>query len=227
MNAALKLVVFDMDGTLIDSQEFIIAAMQRGFEAAGHAPPADAAILAIVGLSLPEAVRKLSPDLEEAEVHRIADLYKHSFVQLRAERGGEGAARMYEGARSALDQLHGKPEVLLGVATGKARRGLDHALDTHDLGKYFLTAQTADDHPSKPHPSMLHKAIRDTGAEAAHAVMIGDTTYDIEMGRAAGYRTIGVSWGYHASDSLRDSGADHIITHFDQLDETLRKLWSV
>ena len=113
----------------------------------------------------------------------------------------------------------------MGVATGKARRGLDHATEAHDLEPFFVTRQTADHHPSKPHPSMLHAALAETGAEAAHAVMIGDTSYDIEMGRAAGFRTIGVDWGYHDTSALERAGADIVVQDFKGLDMALNDFW--
>ncbi len=199
----LKLAVFDVDGTLMDSQDLIVEAMTRAFGGLGVTLPTREQVLSIVGgLSLDRAIAEMMPALSPAEVARAADLYKQSFIALRAEKGGEAAAPLYPpGARDALTALAARDEVLLGVATGKAKRGLDHAIGgAHGWqGGLFLTQQTADDHPSKPHPSMLLKCLSDTGgAEASDAVMIGDTTYDIEMGRAAGFRTLGVSWGgYH------------------------------
>lgn len=221
----LRLVVFDMDGTLIDSQDFIVEAMSRAFTEMGRAVPVRPEILSIVGLSLPQAVARLAPDMQAREVEEGAALYKRSFIALREERGGEATAPMYPGARAALERLHPRDELFLGVATGKARRGLDHAFAAHGIGHFFHTSQTADDHPSKPHPSMLHAALMETGVEAQDAVMIGDTTYDIEMGRAAGCRTIGVSWGYHPVNDLRAAGADLVIDGFDALDEALDAFW--
>ena len=113
----------------------------------------------------------------------------------------------------------------MGVATGKARRGLDHAYDAHNLRHFFVTSQTADNHPSKPHPSMLRAALSETGADAAHAVMIGDTSFDMEMGRAAGYRTIGVTWGYHPREGLIAAGADLLIDTYADLAAALDELW--
>ncbi|WP_421702720.1 HAD-IA family hydrolase [Aliiroseovarius sp.] len=223
----LKLAVFDVDGTLMDSQDLIVEAMTRAFGGLGVTLPTRAQVLSIVGLSLDRAIAEMMPALSPAEVAHAADLYKQSFIALRAEKGGEAAAPLYPGAREALTQLAARDEVLLGVATGKAKRGLDHAIASHDLQGLFLTQQTADDHPSKPHPSMLDKCLADTGAAAGDAVMIGDTTFDIEMGRAAGFRTLGVSWGYHPTTALRDAGADLIVDTFAGVLPALDELWGI
>lgn len=224
MTAPLRLVVFDMDGTLIDSAAFIQRAMIYACEKVGHVAPSGDAVRSIIGLSLPQAVSKLMPDLNDNEVADAAVLYKKSFIELR-EKHGEGSVSMYDGAHQALRDLHRRDEVLLGLATGKAMRGVDHAFAQHGIGDYFVTVQTADGHPSKPHPSMLHQTLRDTGAEAHHGVMIGDTSYDIEMGVAAGFMTIGVRWGYHSDDILTQSGADILIDDYSQLDGALEQLW--
>lgn len=221
----LRLVVFDVDGTLIDSQDFIVEAMNRAFAAMGRAPLPRAEVLSIVGLSLPDAIGRLVPELSSVQIAEAAQLYKDMFIQLRAEKGGEAAAPLYPGARAALEALHARDEVLLGVATGKARRGLDHAYDAHDLRQFFVTSQTADHHPSKPHPSMLRAALAETGVEAAQAVMIGDTSFDMEMGRAAGYRTIGVTWGYHPAEALVQAGADVLIDSYADLPAALDQIW--
>ncbi|WP_289042695.1 HAD-IA family hydrolase [uncultured Aliiroseovarius sp.] len=221
----LRLVVFDVDGTLIDSQDFIVEAMHRAFGAMGVALPTRDEVLSIVGLSLHEAIERLVPSMSPAEVAEASHLYKDVFVNLRAEKGGEGAAPLYPGARQALDALHLRDEVLLGVATGKARRGLDHAYDAHDLRHFFVTSQTADNHPSKPHPSMLRAALAETGADATNAVMIGDTSFDMEMGRAAGYRVIGVTWGYHPREGLLAAGADVLVDTYADLSAALETLW--
>ncbi len=224
MSEPLRLVVFDMDGTLIDSKAFIVEAMRRGFAAAGHEAPAPEAVPEIIGLSLPVAVSRLAPALPEAEALRVAELYKAAFMDLRRETGGDAGSPLYPGAVAALERLAARPEVLMGVATGKARRGLDHVLSAHGLGRFFQTLQTADLHPSKPHPSMLMAALAETGAEARHAVMVGDTEYDMEMARAAGLTAIGVAWGYHAPDRLRAAGAEMVLEHYDELDAALASL---
>lgn len=224
MTTEPRLVVFDVDGTLIDSQHLIVAAMETAFAARGVAAPAREEILGIVGLSLAAAVATLRPDLPEEEVEALAEGYRQEFVAQRARGGAEAHAPLYPGARAALDRLAADPAVSLGVATGKARRGLDHVLMSHGLEGMFATMQTADDHPSKPHPSMLETALRETGFEADQAVMIGDTEFDILMGKAAGFATIGVAWGYHPRARLRAAGADLVIEDFAALDGALLRL---
>jgi phosphoglycolate phosphatase len=219
--ADLRLVVFDVDGTLIDSQHLILAAMAVAFDRAGHPLPAPEAVLGVVGLSLPEAMAALAAHLPEAETLALAEHYRASFV---AGRGDAAEAPLYPGARAALERLEADPGTLLGVATGKARRGLDHVLAHHGLGRFFVTAQTADAHPSKPHPSMLLAALSETGVAAERAVMVGDTEFDVRMGRAAGMATIGVAWGYHPRARLEAAGADAIIDDFDALDAALEAL---
>ncbi|MGB0496961.1 MAG: HAD-IA family hydrolase [Rubricella sp.] len=211
----LRLAVFDMDGTLIDSQSLILASMRAAFAELGRAAPSDADVLSIVGLSLPVAIARLAPGLSPAAVDRVADLYKAAFVRLRAETGGEATVPLYPGMRGLLEDLSRRESLLLGVATGKARRGLDHVYAAHGIGHHFVTSQTADTHPSKPHPAMLHAALSETGVDPADAVMIGDTEFDMEMGRAAGMRTIAVSWGYHPVERLR--AADRIVNDADGL----------
>ncbi len=221
----LRLVVFDMDGTLIDSQDFILAAMKRAFAQADFPEPSRADVLAIVGLSLDAAVSVLLPDLSSKGNANAVKLYKQSFLDLRAEQGEDHHVPMYPGARAALERLHRQEKTLMGVATGKAMRGLLHSYDSHDLHKFFVTSQTADGHPSKPHPSMLHSALHETGVDVTRAIMVGDTEFDIEMGVAAGFATIGVSWGYHSVERIKAAGADIIIDDFSELDTALERLW--
>lgn len=224
MNKTLRLVMFDMDGTLLDSQDFIYEAMRRAFGKMGLPELSRQQILSIVGLSLEKAVSTLMPHLNDREVAEGAALYKECFIALRAEKGGEGAAPLYQGVREALDVLSNHEYLLLGVATGKARRGLDHAYSSHDIGRYFVSHQTADNHPSKPHPSMLLTALQETGVDVSNAVMVGDTEFDMEMAKAAGYHALGVDWGYHDVDRL--SAADHILSRMKDLPEYLDGHWS-
>ena len=210
---SLRLVIFDVDGTLVDSQAHIMAAMEGAFAAVGRPLPPRATALSVVGLSLPLALRRLVPGAPEEEAEAMVSAYSETFQRLRLS--GETASPLFPGTRDMLEALAAGTGTLLGLATGKSRRGLEHLLETHGLSRYFVTTQVADDHPSKPHPSMLLAALRETGAEAGGAVMVGDTEYDIEMGRAAGFRTVGVAWGYHARDRL--SGADAVIDSWAEL----------
>ena len=223
MSVPLRLVMFDMDGTLIDSQDFILAAMRRAFGDLGVALPSRAQVLEIVGLSLDEAFARLAPEMDAPARAQAVARYRNAALTMRAD-GAENAP-LYPGARATLNALHGVDELLLGVATGKARRGLDHACAAHDLDHFFVTRQTADRHPSKPHPSMLLAALEETGVDPGAAVMVGDTTYDIDMGRAAGFRTIGVTWGYHDAQALRGAGADLLVDDFAALPDALQQIW--
>jgi len=221
---ALRLIIFDVDGTLIDSQAFILASMRRAFSAAGLAPPSDAATLGIVGLSLPQAMEALIPGIARPERDDLVQLYKASFHAIRAETGGEAESPFYPGARAAIERLDAAG-YLLSIATGKARRGLNHMLDSHGLQRHFIATQTADDAPSKPHPGMVLNCLAATGVEACDAVVVGDTEFDMAMARAAGARAVGVGWGYHGRDRLMRGGAERVIEDFAGLERTLAALW--
>jgi phosphoglycolate phosphatase len=205
-----RLAIFDCDGTLLDSQHNIVAAMNACFEGAGLSVPPRTATLRVVGLSLFEAMQWLLPDADEARHAELADSYKLCFQRLRAK--GLVEEPLFDGILPALDAL-AADGWLLGVATGKSDRGLRLALAAHGLADRFVTLQTADRHPSKPHPSMIEQAMADAGADPATTVMIGDTRYDIAMAHNAGVRAIGVAWGYHDARELHDEGADAVATH--------------
>ena len=219
----LRLVVFDVDGTLVDSQADILAAMAYAFECADHPCPSRDQVLGIVGLSLDVAVARLAPALEPTHHAQMVNWYKDAYIDLRAKIGAAQSSPLYPGALEVIKTLHDVPEILLGLATGKSRRGLDKLLEAHDLGRYFVTQQVSDHHPSKPHPAMLHAALSDTGVNAADAVMIGDTSFDMEMAHAAGMAGIGVSWGYHPREALHL--AERIIDDFSDLPNCLTNLW--
>lgn len=207
----LKLAIFDVDGTLVDSQGEILASMRRAFEQRGYDAPSRDAILGIVGLSLPQALAKLAPDLPEDEQLALVEGYKTAYVQIRDQKG---VSPFYPGIAGLLDRLAKIDHLLLAVATGKSRRGLDALIDGHGLQGRFVSTQVSDTHPSKPHPSMLLECLAETGVDAQDAVMIGDTSYDMDMARNAGIRGIGVTWGYHP--------ASHLIA--DQLVDTIEGL---
>jgi phosphoglycolate phosphatase len=205
-----RLAVFDCDGTLVDSQANICRAMGDAFAQMRMDPPGRARTLSVVGLSLVEAMRVLLPAADDALHHAMADQYKSAFWRLR----GKGLVEepLYDGIADVIDALEADGW-LLGIATGKSDRGLAICLDHHGLTKRFVTLQTADRHPSKPHPSMIHTAIAEAGASAETTIMIGDTSFDMMMARAAGVRALGVAWGYHAAQDLHAAGAHAVASH--------------
>jgi phosphoglycolate phosphatase len=201
---SVRLAIFDCDGTLVDSQHSIVSAMQGAFDIAALNCPERAQILSIVGLSLPQAMARLLPDADRTFHDIMVGHYKSCFFKMRE--AGEVHEPLYDGIAELLDALEAQ-DWLLAVATGKSDRGLAAVLAHHGLSKRFISLQTADRHPSKPHPSMIEAALRDAGAFAQDAVMIGDTSFDMAMANAAGVPALGVGWGYHAPDELFASGA--------------------
>lgn len=209
-----RLAVFDCDGTLVDSQHSICTAMTRAFEEAKLTPPDRVAILSVVGLSLTHAVARLLPQ-EQADFHaHLAERYKLAFQDMRRDDGV--SEPLYPGIADLIARLDGEGW-LLGVATGKSDRGLALCLAAHGLADRFITLQTADRHPSKPHPSMLLTAMAEAGAAPETSVMIGDTSFDMLMGVEAGTRAIGVGWGYHTVADLRAAGAHGVAMDSEEL----------
>jgi phosphoglycolate phosphatase len=211
---AAKLALFDCDGTLVDSQANICMAMEQAFESASLIPPPRADIRRIVGLSVFEAVSQLLPDADEAARQMLGDRYRQAFFDMR----GQGLIEepLYDGMKDLLISLE-QDGWLLGVATGKSDRGLSKCLAHHQISDMFITLQTADRHPSKPHPSMVYQAMADAGTSPENTIMIGDTTYDIEMGLAAGCPTVAVAWGYHSTDEMLEVGAHAVAESMDDL----------
>lgn len=200
----MRLAVFDCDGTLVDGQADVCWAMERAFSRAGLVAPDVSAVRRAVGLSLPQAVRALAPELSEDENRAVTEFYRSSFRARREE--GLLDEPLYDGITELLTGLR-DAGWHLAVATGKSDRGLAACLATHGISDLFVSLQTADRHPSKPHPAMLEAALFEAGAAAHQAVMIGDTSFDMLMARNAGVRALGVAWGYHAPSELIASGA--------------------
>jgi len=223
----LKLVIFDCDGTLVDSQQMICAAMQQAFEVNGLLVPARERLLGIVGLSLPVAFARLAEGSVDGLAYQIDSLvaaYRDAFSVLRAS--PDDLEPLYPGARAAVEALARRSDTVLGMATGKSQRGAHRVLDRHGLSACFSTIHTSDDAPSKPHPGMVLGAMAATGATPHDTVMVGDTTFDIEMAHAAGARAIGVTWGYHQPAALVQAGADAMIDHFDELEAAIDGIWA-
>lgn len=203
-----RLAIFDCDGTLVDSQANICMAMEQAFEVHGLAPPSREQTRRVVGLSLVEAMHRLLPNADPAQHRALAEDYKRAFSDLR----GAGAVHepLYDGIVETLDTLD-ETGWLLGVATGKSDRGLRFVLEAHRLTDRFVTLHTADRHPSKPNPAMLEACMADAGAEPGTSAMIGDTTFDMAMARAANMLAVGVAWGYHEAHELEAAGADIVL----------------
>jgi phosphoglycolate phosphatase len=205
-----RLAIFDCDGTLVDSQANICRAMEDCFYRAKLPPPSREATRRVVGLSLVEAMRAMLPGADPGLHHALAEDYKLAFHRLRDN--GLVDEPLYPGVAEALAALD-EAGWLLGVATGKSDRGLSLCLERHGIAPHFVTLQTADRHPSKPHPAMIEAALAETGTEAGQGMMIGDTSYDIMMAKAAGVTAVGVAWGYHEREELLAAGADYIADH--------------
>lgn len=202
----LRLILFDCDGTLVDSGTHIVGAMQAAFTHHGITPPDDETVRGIIGLSLPFAIAELHA--EDPAVHEeLLTAYKTIYRDAATR---EAAMEpLYPGVIDMLDSVSGAA-TLLGVATGKSRNGLDRILRQHGLDGRFVTTKTADDAISKPSPDMVLQAMRETGVDAARTVVIGDSTFDMQMARAAGAFAIGVSWGYQPPARLEAAGAHAI-----------------
>jgi phosphoglycolate phosphatase len=199
-----RLAIFDCDGTLVDSGNNIFAALSDAFTQHGVEVPALQEVRQIIGLSLVEAIAKLTPDEDRSTHVELAESYKLHFQRARAE--GRVEEPLFPDIPELLDALEADGW-LLAVATGKSDRGLALCLDCHGYAKRFISLQTADRHPSKPHPSMVHQAMADAGASPATTIVIGDTAYDMGMATAAGATGIGAGWGYHQAHEMLGAGA--------------------
>ncbi|WFL78085.1 HAD-IA family hydrolase [Altererythrobacter arenosus] len=213
-----RLAVFDCDGTLVDGQADVCAAMVDAFVLAGEQAPDMNEVRRMVGLSLPVAMRRLVPDLPENRQAELVQNYKDAFYARR--QSGRLHEPLYDGMRELLTGLHAAGWQL-AVATGKSDRGLTACLETHGIIDLFVSLQTADRHPSKPHPAMLEAALFEAGVTPADAVMIGDTTFDVVMACDANVRAIGVAWGYHAPDELLQAGATAVASDIEALEKLL------
>lgn len=214
----VRLAVFDCDGTLSDGQAAVCTAMTTAFVESGLSAPDLHAVRRSVGLSLPQAVAQLAPHASPERRQHAVEAYKQAFRSARLE--GSLHEPLFDGIAALLARLHCAGWTL-GVATGKSDRGLTACLTTHGVFDLFVTLQTADRHPSKPDPAMLEMAMSDAGALPRDTVMIGDTTYDIEMARVAGSRALGVAWGYHTAEELLAAGAEAVAETPDHLGDLL------
>lgn len=210
----IELVVFDWDGTLVNSQDVIVNAMSEAFTAHGLPAPPPADVRRLIGLRLVEMLAHLLPPENSSIVEEVRASYSAAFAA--AVRSPDFNETLFPGALDVLRTLSGR-EVLLGLATGKSLRGARASLERHGLTEHFITVQTPDTARGKPHPQMLLQAMDEAGAKPATTLMVGDTVFDIEMARHAGAHAVGVTWGYHEADALRSAGARAVLTRFEEL----------
>lgn len=207
------LILFDIDGTLVDSEAMILAAQAEAFAAFLLPMPERMRVLSIVGLSLHEAFTVLAgPD---GPVEGLVNTYSEAFARLRDTE--QARELLFDGAQAALQTLVADDGLWLGVATGKSRRGVDRLVAAHAWHGYFHTIQTADDAPSKPHPAMILQACAEIDLTPERAIMVGDSSYDMAMARTAGARAIGVAWGFQPREALVTAGAEMIVEDFGEL----------
>lgn len=208
----MKLVLFDCDGTLVDSAALIHETMRRTFARFGKPEPTLEDTKAIIGLTLDIAIARMQakPHAGTEEVEMTA-YYKSLFSTVRHELGFQEP--LFDGIRQLIDTIGPRQDLLIGAVTGKSRRGLNLIMETHGFDKYFIVGRTADDCPSKPHPAMVTECCDETGAVLADTLVIGDAVYDMQMAKAAGAKAIGVSWGYASVEELNAAGADAIVHH--------------
>lgn len=199
-----RLAIFDCDGTLVDSGATIHHALRATFDTHGIDCPPNHVTKKVIGLSLEEAMAALVPEGDHAALVRT---YKDAFFAMRG--AGRVEEPLFDGIVDLIDALVAD-DWLLGVATGKSDRGLRICLESHGLTGRFVTLQTADRHPSKPHPSMALAAMAEAGAVPSETVFIGDTGWDMGCARNAGVGAVGVAWGYHAPEELLAEGAHHV-----------------
>ena len=213
-----KLVVWDVDGTLVDSRETIFEGAKGAFAMLGEPEPTYDAVRQIVGLDLREGLGVLLPHLSAADLDRAVDAYRQAF-QGRVQQPGF-ADPLYEGAAATLDRLRADGWKV-AMATGKSRRGVEAVLSMHGWADLFDSTHCSDDGPGKPHPAMLFEAMRALGCGPDRTIMIGDTAHDMRMAKAAGAYAQGVSWGFHTRDEVAAGGADHVADDFISLNRQL------
>ena len=200
-------IVFDCDGTLVDTQAAIIAATKAAFADAGIEIAAHLNLQRLIGLPLEEVVSRIAPTLDKSEISVMADRYRAHYDLLSKDVTYE--SRLFTGIEEVVMDLRHAGN-LIGIVTGKSRPGLYQVLDANGIFDLFDVLKTSEDGPGKPNPSLLLDAIRDTGSAASRTVMIGDTSFDMEMAVRANVMPLGVAWGYHEASELRQSGAINV-----------------
>jgi phosphoglycolate phosphatase len=216
-NDPVKLVVFDFDGTLVDSRKLIIEAHRVVFDEFGLTRPSEDESLSLIGISLELVLSRLAG--ADAPIEKMVAAYQRWLPLLRADNAY--AEVPFDGAADLLTALAERKGVVLGLATGHVSHAVVPALERFGWRSHFRTIQTADKAPSKPHPGMLLQALGEANVDAQDAIMVGDTAFDMDMAQAAGVRGVAVTWGYHRADRLRDTGASRIVNDVSELRDYL------
>ena len=219
----MRLVIFDLDGTLIDSEALIVETVTGAFHDAGETVPDEKTIRSISGITLDQAMRILAPGVPADRVGKIVEAYRTRYHG----RTGDEREPLFAGVVAALDRLQAMPETILAVATGKGHSGAVKVLERHGIVGRFNSIQTPTHNRGKPDPQMIETAMAKAGVGQSQTVMVGDTVHDMRMAKAAGVGAVGVAWGYHEIDELRAAGADVVIERFDQLDTAIDALLGV
>lgn len=216
----MKLILFDVDGTLIDSQAIIHESMRQTFVQFGYEEPHLTSTKSIIGLTLDRAIATILGRDVDSEVIAMTAEYKEAYLSLAQMEHMQSMP--FHGIPGLINQLSQRNDILLGVVTGKSRRGVQKLMqDTHFAGK-FTVSRCADDCPSKPHPAMVRECCEETGISPINTLVIGDTGFDMEMARAAGANAIGVSWGYHPVERIFSAGAHKVVHNVSALNDTLQ-----
>ena len=196
INTPYSLLVFDWDGTLIDSIEQITTSLQAASNIICNEEVTEEAARGVIGLGLQEAIKRLHPEKEQGLIEKMADAYRHHYLH-----ENKVPSHLFEGVTDMLDELK-STGFTLAIATGKSRGGLDHSIIEHDVAHYFSTTRCAGEYLSKPHPEMLLGIVDDTQTNTEQTLMIGDSEHDLMMANNAGIDSIAVTHGAHSADKL-------------------------
>lgn len=216
----MKLILFDVDGTLIDSQAIIHETMRLTFERFDYTAPDIETTRTIIGLTLDRAIAHLLGRDIDGEISEMVREYKSIYMQIAPREDMQSVA--FSGIPNLIEELASRPEYLLGVVTGKSRSGVQKLFSTNGFGSHFVISRCADDCPSKPHPAMVLECCKELGVLPKDTLVIGDTSFDMEMAKNAGANSIGVNWGYHPKNKLELAGATRTVESSFELKNAIR-----